>query len=111
MTKVTFTAYIFPCRTYFPTLFIDLHDIVMLNIKAPGLWGLIILAPTIFILILSLAFNDLSASVMVVVLIGLGISAYLLFLAWKMNKEATIRDNPSRPAERRRSSRSRERRN
>lgn len=75
----------------------------MQNTKNPVFWGLVTLAPTLFILILALIFNDLTISMLLIALVGFCVSGFFFLRAWQLQKEAILRDNPSRKPERRRS--------
>jgi len=75
----------------------------MPNMQNPIFWALIALAPTLFILLLALIFNDLTVGVLVIVLLGFSVSGFFFLRARQLAQEAYRRDNPSRRPERRRS--------
>lgn len=59
------------------------------------MWGLIALAPTLFILILGLVLNDVTVALMLVILVGLGVSGGFFYRAHRLNREAILRDTSS----------------
>lgn len=59
------------------------------------MWGLIALAPTLFVLLLGLAFNDITVPLMLVIIVGLGVSGSFFYRAHMLNREAILRDTSS----------------
>lgn len=59
------------------------------------MWGIVALAPALFVLVLAAIFNDLTDSILVVVAIGFGISAVFFYRARVLDQEAVMRDRSS----------------
>ena len=68
----------------------------MPNSRNLFLWALIASAPTLFIFLLAVVFNDFTPAIAIIVLLGLVVSGGLFYRGGQLKREEAAHDNPSR---------------